>query len=53
VELPNRDKGFDAFRGIAILGVILIHAASAGYGMQDMTGHSWNFWYTVFLRCNS
>ena len=46
----KRDIGFDALRGIAILGVVAIHATPSGYVWKETAAGVGNFWFTVFIR---
>ncbi|HEG42722.1 MAG TPA: acyltransferase [Phycisphaerales bacterium] len=51
MESTKRDIGFDALRGIAIIGVVLIHTMSDSvrFGQHTVDG-SVGFYYTIFLR---
>jgi len=45
----NRDLSFDAFKGIAIIAVIAIHAAGFGLLKQPSTGE-WNFYFVAYQQ---
>ncbi len=46
----TRDVSLDAFRGIAIIAVVLAHAAGFGWGYQHQPDGAPYFWYSVFAR---
>jgi probable poly-beta-1,6-N-acetyl-D-glucosamine export protein len=46
----DRNAGFDALRGVAILAVVGIHAAGAGYGWKGRPGGEANFWNTLLFE---
>jgi len=46
----SRDISFDAFRGIAILLVVIAHCGAIGWGFRDATEGRWNFYYSIFVR---
>ena len=50
MEFTKRDTGFDALRGVAILGVVLIHSTRSGYVWQQTAEGAGNFYYTIFFR---
>ena len=45
--MKNREYSFDFFRGIAILGVIAIHASGLGVNFSDT---NWNFHFSMIWR---
>ena len=46
----SRDISFDAFRGIAILLVVIAHCGAIGWGFSDAVDGRWNYYYSIFLR---
>jgi len=45
--LKDRDLSFDAFRGLAIIAVVSIHAACFGFSTRYSSGSQWNFPFLV------
>jgi surface polysaccharide O-acyltransferase-like enzyme len=51
MDSAKRDVGFDALRGIAIIGVVLIHTIRNNVHTWQQTAEgSASFYYTIFLR---
>ena len=45
--LKDRDLSFDAFRGLAIIGVVVMHAAYEGFSTRTAPNGQWNFSFLV------
>lgn len=49
----QRDSSFDAFRGIAIIAVVAIHAANSGLTWYGHGDKEWNYYLTLIIKqCN-
>ncbi|HOZ48557.1 MAG TPA: acyltransferase [Candidatus Hydrogenedentes bacterium] len=46
----QRASAFDAFRGVAMFLVVIVHAGILGFGFRNVEGGAFNFYYSVFLR---
>ncbi|NET09442.1 MAG: acyltransferase [Symploca sp. SIO2B6] len=49
-NISTRDVSFDAFRGICIIAVIAIHAATSAWGWYGKPSGSWNYYTVVLLK---
>jgi len=43
----DKDLSFDAFRGVAIIAVIAIHASATGFSWRYSTTGQWNFYFLL------